>query len=35
VEAEPDAQCFETEPNGWGSLVSGWQAMWPEFFPDK
>ena len=35
VEAEPDAQCFETQPNGWGSLLPEWQAMWPEFFPDK
>jgi hypothetical protein len=33
VQPEPGAQCFETQPNGWGSLLPAWRAMWPEFFP--
>jgi hypothetical protein len=31
----PAAQCIETQPSGWGPLLSAWRAMWPEFFPQK
>ena len=33
VQPEPKAECFETQPNGWGPLLPAWRAMWPEFFP--
>lgn len=29
------ATCFETQPDGWGGLLSAWRAMWPEFVPEK
>jgi hypothetical protein len=29
------ASCFETQPDGWGELLSAWRAMWPEFFSEK
>ncbi len=32
VRPAPDAECFETQPNVWGPLLSAWRAMWPEFF---
>jgi hypothetical protein len=35
VQVDPDAQCFETQPNGWGQLSAEWQAMWPKFFPEN
>jgi hypothetical protein len=33
VQPASGAQCFETQPNGWGGLPPAWRAMWPEFFP--
>jgi len=28
VQPAPGAACFETQPNGWGSLLPGWRARW-------
>ncbi|UPJ49095.1 GFA family protein [Bradyrhizobium sp. 200] len=28
VQPAPGAQCFETQPNGWGSLLPAWRARW-------
>ena len=30
VQPAPGAQCFETQPNGWGSLLPGWRARWTD-----
>lgn len=30
VQPAPGAACFETQPNGWGSLLSGWRARWTD-----
>jgi hypothetical protein len=30
VQPAPGAQCFETQPNGWGSLLPGWRARWSD-----
>jgi hypothetical protein len=35
VQAVPNAQCIETQPEGWGELLLAWRALWPEFFPQK
>jgi len=28
VQPAPGAQCFETQPNGWGSLLPAWRTRW-------
>ena len=30
VQPAPGAQCFETQPNGWGSLLPAWRARWTD-----
>ena len=30
LQPAPGAQCFETQPNGWGSLLPGWRARWAD-----
>jgi hypothetical protein len=30
VQPAPGAQCFESQPNGWGSLLPAWRARWSD-----
>jgi hypothetical protein len=35
VQPVAGAVCIETQPDGWGELLSAWRAAWPEFFGEK
>jgi hypothetical protein len=35
VQPAVDADCYETQPEDFGTPMRAWRAMWPEFFPEK
>lgn len=35
VEPAVDAECYETQPEDFNTLMQAWRATWPEFFPEK
>ena len=30
VQPAPDAQCFDTQPDGWRNLLQAWRARWSD-----